>query len=69
MARKTKPTFGRRAEAEEKKRKVVEAAEQQEAKRRRAVVEMARKRAGDRPNRAASKKQDAHDESLSLESL
>ena len=38
-------------------------------KRRRAVVEMARKRAGDRPNRAASKKQDADDESLSLESL
>ena len=57
------------AEAEEKKRKAVEAAEHQEAKRRRAVVEMARKRAGDRPDRAASKKQDADDESLSLESL
>ena len=58
-----------RAEAEEKKRRVVDPAEQQEAKRRRAAVEMARKRAGDRPDRAASKKQDADDESLSLESL
>ena len=58
-----------RAEAEEKKRRVVEPAEQQEAKRRRAPVEMARKRAGDRPDRAARKKEDADDESLSLESL